>query len=201
MVEIDAKTVMKLRGESGAPMMDCKRALSEAGGNWDRAKELLRIWGKQQADQRAARATTEGRVFSYVHAGDRIGVLLEIDCETDFVARNAEFVTFGHELCLHIAFRRPPYLTREQVATEEVERERSVVVQQVQEQMKGKPAPIQEKAVEGRMAQFFERMCLLDQKYVKDESKTIEDYRKEMVAKIGENLVVKRFAVFAVGEG
>lgn len=200
MSDIDAKRVMQLRKETGAPMMDCKKALLEAKGQWEEAKQILRKKGVQAADQRAGRETAEGRVFSYVHAGDRIGVLLEIACETDFVARNDEFGDFGHQLCLHIAFTRPRYLRREDVPAADIERERSFLLEQVREQMPGKPEAIQEKAVEGRLSKFFEERCLLEQKFVKDDKKGIEDLLKETVAKLGENLAIRRFAVFAIGE-
>lgn len=199
MTEIDAKTVMKLRQETGAPMMDCKKALAETSGDWEKAKESLRLKGLQSAESKGSRDTSEGRVFSYIHAGDKIGVLLQIDCETDFVARNEDFAAFGHDLCLHIAFKRPPYLKREDVPAEEVEKERGFLLTQVQEQMQGKPLEIQEKAVEGRMSKFFEERCLLEQFFIKDDKKTIETVRKEKVAKIGENLVIKAFACFEVG--
>jgi elongation factor Ts len=199
MSQIDAKQVGKLRQETGAPMMDCKKALQDAQGDWDRAKELLRLKGMQSATSRAARATVEGRVFSYIHTGEKIGVLLEIDCETDFVARNQDFIDFGHNLCLHIAFTRPRYLGREEVDATAIAKERAFLLEQIAEQMAGRPPEIQEKVVEGRMQKFYEEQCLLEQKYVRDDSKTIEDLRKEMVAKIGENLVIKRFAVFSVG--
>ena len=199
MAEIDAKTVMKLRRETGAPMMDCKKALAETGGDWDKAKESLRLKGLQSAESRSAREANEGKVFSYIHAGDKIGVLLQIDCETDFVARNEDFQAFGHDLCLHIAFKRPPYLKREDVPAEALEKEKAFLLSQVQEQMQGKPAEIQEKAVEGRIGKFFEERCLLEQPFVKDDKKSIEVYRKEMVAKLGENLVIQRFACFEVG--
>ncbi|MCB9881639.1 MAG: translation elongation factor Ts [Planctomycetes bacterium] len=199
MTEIDAKMVMKLRQETGAPMMDCKKALAETGGDWEKAKESLRLKGLQAAEKRAERSTSEGRVFSYIHAGEKIGVLVQIDCETDFVARNQDFEQFGKDLCLHIAFKRPPYMRREEVPQAEVDKERAFLLTQVQEQMAGKPADIQEKAVDGRMSKFYEERCLLEQPFVKDDKKTIETYRKEMVAKIGENLVLQRFACFEVG--
>lgn len=199
MTQIDAKTVMKLRQETGAPMMDCKKALAEVGGDWEKAKESLRMKGLQAAEKRAEREVTEGKVFSYIHAGDKIGVLLQIDCETDFVARNDDFIQFGHDLCLHIAFKRPPYLKREDVPAEDLAKEREFLLAQVQEQMAGKPAEIQEKAVDGRIGKFYEERCLLEQAFVKDDKKTIETYREEMVAKIGENLQIVRFACFEVG--
>ncbi len=198
MAQVDASMVKKLRKETGAPMMDCKRALVEAGGDWDKAKDALRLKGLQSADKKASRDTAEGMVFSYIHAGGKIGVLLEIDCETDFVARNEEFQQFGHDLCLHLAFAKPTYLSRDEVSPEAVEKERAFLLTQVQEQMAGKPEEVQQKAVDGRMSKFFEESCFLEQKFIKDDKKTIETYRKDMVAKIGENLVIRRFAVFNV---
>lgn len=200
MADIDAKMVAKLRKETGAPMMDCKRALTEAGGDWDKAKEALRLAGLQAADKRAGRDTTEGRVFSYVHAGDKIGVLLEVVCETDFVARNEMMSEFGHDLCLHLAFAQPQYLRAEEIPPQELEEQRAFLLRQVQEQMAGKPAEILEKAVDGRMSKFFEESCFLSQRFVKDDSKTIDDYRKEIVGKIGENIQISRFQVFVLGD-
>ncbi len=200
MTTIDAKTVMKLRRETGAPMMECKRALAEAGGDWEKAKEALRIAGLQSADKKASRETSEGMVFSYIHAGNKLGVLLEINCETDFVARNEEFQNFGHELCLHLAFAKPPYLSREDVPAEDLEKERSFLLEQIRQTAGDKPAEIQEKMVEGRMKKFFAEKCFLEQPFVKDDKITIEEFRKQMVAKIGENLVIRRYAVFNVDD-
>lgn len=200
MSKVDAKSVGKLRKETGAPMMECKRALEDAGGDWDKAKDILRLKGVKAAGSKASRTASEGKVFSYVHTGDKIGVLLEIDCETDFVARNEQFNEFGQNLCLHLAFRKPPFLRREEVSPEAVEKERGFLLEQVKEQMAGKPAEIQEKAIDGRMEQFFEDCCLLEQRYIKDDSLSIEDLRKQLVATVGENVVIGRFAVFSVGD-
>jgi elongation factor Ts len=200
MAEVDAKMVAKLRKETGAPMMDCKRALIDAGGDWEKAKEALRLAGLQAADQRSGRATAEGRVFSYIHNGDKIGVMVEVLCETDFVAKNEMMSEFGHDLCLHLAFAKPDYLKPEDVPAEDIEKERSFLLKQVQEQMEGKPAEIQEKAVDGRMEKFFKERCFLNQEFVKDENKTIDDYRKEVVGKIGENIQITRFVVFVLGQ-
>ncbi len=199
MTKVDAKMVGKLRRESGAPMMDCKRALDESGGDWDKAHDILRMKGLKSADSKAGREATEGRVFSYIHSDMKTGVLLEIDCETDFVARNEDFVEFGHDLCLHLAFAKPPYLTREDVPADEVEKERSHQLEKVREQMGDRPQEIQEKAVEGRMNKFFEDRCFLEQKFVKDDKASIEQMVKAQIGKIGENLIVKRFQVFVVG--
>ena len=196
---VDAKDVAKLRKETGAPMMDCKKALQEANGAWDQAKDILRKKGLQAAEKRAGRDAAEGRVFSYIHAGAKIGVLVEVDCETDFVAKNEDFATFGHDLCLHVAANLPSYLDRESVPADAIEKERSFLLEQVQEQMGDRPPEIQEKTVEGRMSKFFKQHCLLEQDFVKENSKSVEEVRKEMVAKIGENLVIKRFAAFVVG--
>ena len=200
MADIDAKMVSKLRKETGAPMMDCKRALQDSDGDWDKAKDALRLAGLQAADKRSGRETAEGRVFTYVHAGDKIGVMVEVHCETDFVAKNEMMGEFGHDLCLHLAFAKPAYLSPEEVPAEDIEKERSFLLKQVQEQMQGKPAEIQEKAVDGRMSKFFEERCFLNQKFVKDDKKTVDEYRKEVVGKIGENIKIARYAVFVLGE-
>lgn len=199
MSKVDASMVSKLRKESGAPMMDCKRALEEAAGNWDKAHEILRIKGLKSADKKASRDATEGRVFSYIHQDHKTGVLLEIDCETDFVARNDEFQAFGKDLCLHLAFAKPPYLDREDVPAEEIEKERSILLEQVRQKEGNKPEAVQEKIVEGRLGQFFEDRCFLEQKFVKDTNVSIRDLLKQKIAKIGENLIIKRFQVFVVG--
>lgn len=199
MTKVDAKMVSKLRKESGAPMMDCKRALEEAQGDWDKAHDILRKKGLKTADSKADREATEGRVFSYVHSDLKTGVLLEIDCETDFVARNEDFGALGHDLCLHLAFAKPPYLAREDVPANLIEKERDLQLEKVQEQMGDRPQEIQEKAVEGRMNKFFEDLCFLEQKFIKEDSLSIQQYLKERIGKIGENLVIKRFQVFVVG--
>ncbi len=200
MTAIDAKTVMKLRRETGAPMMECKRALEKAGGDWEKAKEALRLAGLQSAEKKASRSTAEGRVFSYVHAGNKIGVLLEVDCETDFVARNEEFEEFGRKLCQHLAFTRPKFLSREDVPPEVVEKEREFLREQVRQTAGDKPAEIQEKMVDGRLRKWYEENCFLDQPFIWEENLTIEEYRKQTVARIGENLVIRRFVVFSVDD-
>lgn len=198
MVNVDAKMVAQLRKETGAPMMDCKKALIEVDGDWEKAKDALRLAGLKTADKKAGRETSEGRVFSYIHAGEKIGVLLELLCETDFVAKNEDFNEFGHDLCLHLAFAKPEFLRPEDVPAEAVEKERDFLRVQVKEQMAGKPEEIQEKALDGRMLKFFEERCFLNQKFIKDDKLTIEAYRKQVVSKIGENIQVSRFSVFAI---
>jgi elongation factor Ts len=200
MAEIDAKTVMALRKQTGAPMMDCKAALLEAGGDMERAGEVLRKRGLKTASDKAGREAAEGQVFTYVHPPGRIGVMVEVACETDFVARNADFQQFGKDLCLHIAFAHPLGMTREDLPPQLVEKERRIVLEQTQESMAGRPDEVVQKAVEGRMAKFFAERCLLEQAWVKDDKLTVEDVRKQMVAKIQENIQVRRFARFELGE-
>ena len=199
MTKVDAKMVSKLRKESGAPMMDCKRALEEAQCDWDKANDILRKKGLKSAESKAGREAAEGRVFSYIHSDNKTGVLLEVYCETDFVARNDDFVAFGHDLCMHLAFSKPPYLVREDVPAADVEKERTYQLEKVREEMGDRPEEIQEKAVEGRMNKFFEDRCFLEQKFIKDDSMSIDKYLKTMIGKIGENLIVKRFQVFVIG--
>lgn len=198
-MEIDAKTVMALRKKTGAPMMDCKAALKEAAGDMDKASEILRKKGLKAADARGERDATEGQVFSYVHHNGKLGVLVEIGCETDFVARNDEFQAFGRNLCLHVAAMRPRFLRVEDVDQGAIETERRILTEQAAEQMKGRPEEVVQKAVEGRMQKFFAEQCLMEQPWVHDDKKTVEDIRKELAAKIGENLQVRRFERVELG--
>ena len=199
MTEIDAKTVMALRKKTGAPMMDCKSALQEAAGDMDKAVDVLRKKGLKAADSRGDREATEGQVFSYVHHNGKLGVLVEIGCETDFVARNEQFQAFGHDCCLQVAAMRPRYLSRDQVEAEAVEREQRVLAEQVAEQMKGRPADVVQKAVDGRMQKFFAEQCLLEQEWVKEHGKTVTEVVKELAGKIGENIQIRRFAMLELG--
>jgi elongation factor Ts len=200
MVEIDAKTVMKLRKQTGAPMMDCKAALQEAEGDMEKAVDVLRRKGLKSAENKASREAAEGMVFAYVHPPGRIGVLVEVACETDFVARNEEFVQFGRDLCLHICFHAPLGLTRDDVPPAAVAKEREILVAQAQETMQGKPKEAIDKAVEGRMEKFFAERCLMDQGWVKDDKLSVEQMRKQLVARIGENIQIRRFVRFELGE-
>ena len=199
MVEIDAKTVMALRKQTGAPMMDCKAALQDAEGDMERAVEVLRKRGIKTAEGKAGREATEGMVFAYVHPPGRIGVLVEVACETDFVARNAEFQAFGKDLCLHIAFANPLGVRREDVDPAAVDKERRILVEQAQEQMKGKPKDVIDKAVQGRLDKFFAERCLMEQAWVKGEEQSVEQVRQQLVAKIGENILIRRFTRFELG--
>jgi len=199
MTTIDAKTVMKLREMTGAPMMDCKAALMESAGDMEKAKDLLRKKGKATADKAADREVKEGKLFSYVHHNGKVAVLVEIVCETDFVARNEDFNAFGRGCCLTAAAYAPAYLNREAVDAAAVERERAVVTEQTLQTMKGKPQQVIDKAVEGRLEKFLAEKCLMQKQYVPDDTKTVEQMRTELVGKIGENIQVRRFHYMALG--
>lgn len=201
MANIDAKTVMELRRMTGAPMMDCKAALIEAKGDTEAAVGVLRKKGVKTAEGKAGRKATEGRVFSYVHHNGRIGALVEVACETDFVARNDEFLQFGKDLCLHVAARKPKCVSREEIDPQLLDKEREILMAQSRETMKGKPEEIIKKAVEGRLDKFYAEHCLLDQVFVKDEGSgaTVEQVRKEKVGRIGENIQIRRMAYLELG--
>lgn len=200
MADIDAKTVMALRKRAGAPMMDCKKALQEAGGDPEEAFEILRMKGLQSADKKADRDAKEGLVFHYMHHDGKLGVLAEVACETDFVARNEDFRQFGQNLCLHIAAMAPQFLNRDDVSVEAIEKEQEFQLEKAREQMAGKPEEVVEKAVEGRMKKFFSEVCLMDQAWVKDDTQTVEEIRKGLVGHIGENIQVRRFVRLKLGE-
>jgi elongation factor Ts len=195
---IEAKDVKKLRDRTGAGMMDCKKALAECGGDHDKAVEFLRVKGLAAAKKKAGRATGEGIIASYVHPGDKLGVLVEVNCETDFVARNDEFRTFVKDIAMHIAAADPIAVTREEVPADVVEHERNIAAEQAREQ--GKPDNIVEKIVEGRLKKFIAECTLLEQPFVKDPDKSVQEYLEEAIAKFGENLVVARFTRFKLGE-
>lgn len=199
MYEPDAKTVMDLRRTTGAPMMDCKQALKETGGDADKARDWLRKKGKQIADKASARDVKEGRVFSYVHHNGKIGVLVEIACETDFVALNADFQAFGKGVCMTVCAYSPQFLDRNSLDQAAVAKERTFQLEQAQEQMKGKPASVIENAIEGRMEKWLAERCLMEKPYVLNDALTVEQVRAELVGKIGENLVVRRFTRMELG--
>lgn len=201
MANIDAKTVMELRKMTGAPMMDCKAALIEANADMEAAVDVLRKKGLKTAEGKAGREATEGRIFSYVHHNGRLGVLVEVACETDFVARNEEFLQFGKDLSLHVAAMRPRCVSREEVDKKALEKEREILTEQAAETMKGKPQNIIDKAVEGRLSKFYAENCLLDQVWVKDEGSgsTVEQVRKTMVGRIGENIQIRHFMLLELG--
>ncbi len=197
MTHITAKMVSELRGRTGAGMMDCKKALEEAGGDFDKAVELLRARGAARADKRAGRAAAEGVIEAYVHFNGRVAVLVELNCETDFVARNDEFRALAKDLALQVASARPVAVRVEDVPAELVAAERRVYEAQVAEEQK--PDAVKAKIVEGRLRKFFEESVLLEQKFVKDDSRTVGDLVKAVAAKTGENVQVRRFARFELG--
>jgi elongation factor Ts len=199
-VNIDAKTVMRLRSETGAAMMDCKSALAESGGDIEKAKDWLRKKGKQIAEKKAERETKAGTIASYVHLGGKIGVLVELKCETDFVAKNDEFQALARDLCMQVAAARPIAVSRERVPADVIEREKTVYRES--DQLKGKPAQMIDKIIEGKLEAFFKEKCLLDQTFVKDPSgkTTVRDLLQAASGKMGENIQVGRFARFELGE-
>jgi len=191
---IDAKQVKALREKTGAPMMDCKEALGEASGDMQKAVEYLRKKGLKTADKKASRQTSEGLVGSYIHHNGLVGVLVEVNCETDFVARNEDFQTFVRDLCQHIAAANPTYLNPEDVPQEVLEKEKEIMKAQIT----GKPDNVVEKIIEGRLNKFYQENCLMNQTFVKDDKKSITDLLRELIGKLGENMKVRRFARFDV---
>ncbi len=198
---VTAADVKALRDRTGAAMMDCKAALAESEGDVDRAIEILRVKGQASAAKREGRGTNEGVVASYIHANDKVGAMVEVQCETDFVARNEDFKAFAYEVALHVAASAPQFVSAEEISAEEREAERKVFEEKAREE--GKPDNVVEKIVEGQLAKWGREVALLDQTHVnaeKHESKTIEELRQELAAKTGENVRVARFAYFRVGE-
>lgn len=199
MSEITASLIKEVRERTGAGMSDCKKALTETGGDIDKAMEFLRKKGLASAAKKAGRIATEGAVASYVHGGGRVGVLVEVNCETDFVSRGDDFQSFLKEVALQIAAMNPQYLSEDEVPAELVAKERSIHMDKAKDS--GKPAPVIEKIVEGQIKKWMKDICLLEQPWVKDDKKTIQGLLTELVAKIGENCKVRRFVRFEVGEG
>jgi len=197
-MNISATQVKELREKTGAPMMDCKQALTEAKGDMEQAVVVLRKKGVSVAAKKATRVTSEGSVASYIHAGGKIGVLLEINCESDFVARTDDFKELVHDIAMHIAASDPKYVRKEDVTPEAYEREKDIFRSQAI--ASGKPANIAEKMVEGKMAKFYEEVCLLEQPFIKDQTVSIAQLIAAKIGKLGENIAVRRFARFKVGE-
>jgi elongation factor Ts len=200
-IAISAQDVKALRERTGAGVMDSKAALQEAGGDIDKAVEILRVKGQASAAKRGGRAVAEGVVSSYIHAGGQIGVLVEVDCETDFVARTEEFQEFARQVAMHVAAAAPLYISADDVSEEDRDAELRVLREQAAAE--GKPEHVQERIVEGRLAKWLEEVVLLNQTHVneeKHESKTLEELRAELAASTGENIVVRRFSRFQVGE-
>ncbi len=198
MAEITAAVVKELREKTGAGMMDCKKALVEAGGDMEKANEFLRKKGIASASEKASRAVNEGRIESYIHPGSKLGVLLEINCETDFVAKTDDFKEFSRNVAMQIAASSPLFVRREDVDRETVDREMDVYREQAKSQ--GKPENIIEKIATGKLDKFYSEICLIEQPFVKDPDKNVMDLVTETIAKLGENISIRRFSRFKIGE-
>ena len=196
-----SKDVMELRQRTGVGMMDCKKALEATDGNMDKAVEWLREKGKASAAKRESRIASQGIVDSYIHMGGKIGVLLEINCETDFVARSEQFKELAHNISMHIAAANPTYVTTAEVSAETIAHEKEILKAQALNEPKPKPINIIEKMVEGRIQKYFKEVCLMEQEYVKDSSMTITQLVNEAIASIGEKITVRRFVRYEMGEG
>lgn len=195
---ISASMVKELREKTGAPMMDCRNALAEAKGNMEEAVVVLRKRGMASAAKKASRTASEGAVGTYIHAGGKIGVLIEVNCESDFVARTDDFQELLKDIAMHIAATDPRYIRKEDVTATDLEREKEIY--RAQAAQTGKPAPVIEKIVEGKMSKFYEEVCLLEQPFIKEQTITIAQLIAQKVGKLGENLMVRRFARFKVGD-
>lgn len=194
--ETDPKAnLVKLRELTGAGMMECKKALDEAKGDLQEAQKIIRKKGLDIAKKKATREVKEGQIISYIHSGGKLGVLLEINCETDFVAKNETFQAFARDVAMQVAAAFPLYVSAENIPAAELEKEKDTFRAQVA----GKPQDVQDKIIEGKLAKRYEDLCLLNQKFIKDDSRTVQDLLNEMIAKIGENIVIRRFVRFEVG--
>jgi elongation factor Ts len=196
---VPAQLVKELRERTSAGFSDCKAALVEAKGNLEAAIDVLRKKGQAAAQKKAARQATEGLIGHYIHAGGKIGVILEVNCESDFVARTADFQRLCHDVAMHIAALDPRFIRREEVTSEILDREREIY--RAQARATGKPDPVIEKIVTGKMEKFYEENCLYEQHFIKDESVTVGELVNQMISKLGENIAIRRFVRFKVGEG
>ncbi|MDP2137938.1 MAG: translation elongation factor Ts [Candidatus Didemnitutus sp.] len=195
MAAISASLVAALREKTGAGLLDCKKALDEAQGNMEQAEMLLRKKGVASAAKKAGRSTSDGLIESYIHVGGKVGVLVEVNCETDFVAKTDDFKAFCRDICLQIAAANPSCVTREEVPEADLAKEREVAVAQVQ----GKPPAAAQKIIEGKLEKYFSQVCLLEQPFVKDPSKTIKDLLTDKISRLGENMQIRRFVRFQLG--
>ena len=193
---IDASSVKELRERTSAGFLDCKNALEEANGNFEKAGEILRKKGLAKAMKKGSRGTPEGKVGSYIHTNGKVGVLIEINCETDFVAKNDVFESLVKDLCMHIAATDPMAVSRETVPQEMIDREKKAY----NEEFKDKPDNVRDKIIDGKMESFYKEVCLINQPFIKDNDQTIEDLLKNAITKLGENIKISRFARFAIGE-
>ena len=198
MADITAQLVKQLRDRTGAGMMECKSALIEAGGDIDQGEVILRKRGIASAHKKSARVTKQGLIGSYIHSGGQLGVLVEVNCESDFVARTADFQELVHDIAMHIAAADPKFIRKEDVSAEALDKERDI--QRGRAAFEGKPANVIDRIVEGRMAKFYEEVCLLDQPFVKEATTTIDQLVKSKIAKLGENITISRFVRFKVGD-
>jgi len=198
-MDISAELIKDLRQRTGAGVMDCKMALKESSGDMEKAIDFLRRKGLATAAKKAGRIATDGLIASYIHAGGKMGVLVEVNCETDFVARTEDFQTFVKNIAMHVAAANPQYIRREEVPPHVLEKERDIYRSQAREL--GKPEKVIEKIVEGKVERFFSEVCLLEQTYIKDTDVTVKEVLDSMIAKIGENISIRRFARFQLGEG
>lgn len=194
----DMKTISELRAMTGAGIVDCQKALAESGGDVTKAAELLRKKGIAKAGSKGERATREGLVDSYIHGNGRVGVLVEVQCETDFVARTEQFKQFVHEVALQVSATNPLYVSRDQIPAEVTEKEREIAMHEFDGS--SKPKEVIEKIASGKLEKYYSEVCLLDQAFIKDEDKTVGELLKETIAKTGENIQIKRFARFALAE-
>ena len=195
---ISATAVKELREISGAGMMDCKKALSEASGNLNKAMDILRKSGVSKAQKKSGRSTKEGMIYSYIHPGEKLGVLIEINCETDFVAKTDDFINLNKDIAMHIAASAPISIKREEISLDVLEREKDIYAEQARQS--GKPDNIIDKMIEGRINKFYQENVLLEQAFVKDPDKTVQNIITDTIAKLGENIVVSRFIRFQLGE-
>jgi len=193
---MDVKMIAQIREQTGAGMLAVKKALDESQGNAEGAIEILRKSGAAKAAKKAGRATDQGAVGSYIHGGGKIGVVVEVQCETDFVSRNEQFQEMVNDLAMHVAAMHPLYVSREEVPADVASKEREIYAEEV----KDKPADIQDKILDGKMDKYYKEVCLLEQEYLKDDSKTVEEYVQSKVLQLGENLKVARFSRLAIGE-
>ena len=194
-VKFSSADLTKLRELTGAGMLDCKNALVEAGGDLKGAQDVIRKKGLDIAKKKSTREAREGQIVSYIHAGGKLGVLLEINCETDFVAKNETFQSFTRDIAMQIAAAHPLYVSPENIPAEDLEKEKAIFLEQV----KDKPEPVRNKIIEGKLVKRYEDICLLNQKFIKDDSRTVQELLTEFIAKIGENIIIRRFVRFEVG--
>ncbi|MCK4385132.1 MAG: translation elongation factor Ts [candidate division Zixibacteria bacterium] len=197
-MSVSADLVKKLREKTGAGMMDCKRALEKADGDMDKATDYLREHGMAQAAKKASRIAKEGLIYSYIHPGDKLGALLELNCETDFVARTEDFKLLSKDIAMQIAATNPLVVLRSDLKPETLEKEKEIY--RTQAKSEGKPEKIIERIVEGKLEKYFQEVCLLEQPFVKDQDKSVKDRIDETIAKLGENITVKRFVRFRLGD-